>query len=209
MRIALALFLCLASILSADKPLVLILLGPPASGKGTQAVVLKEDLHIPHISTGDLLRGNIREGTDLGKQAKAYLDAGQLVPDELVLDMLFARIAQSDAQNGYILDGFPRTIAQADAYGCHVKENINLYVINLDVSDATVLARIQKRAREQNRSDDTPEIAQARLAVYREQTAPLIAYYQKAGVLYSVDGNRDRPEEVTKEILQIIVSKAA
>lgn len=181
---------------------VLILLGPPASGKGTQAVDLSKTLSLPHISTGDLLRANIANNTPLGQQAKAFMDKGQLVPSDLVLSMLFARIAESDAANGYILDGFPRTIDQAEALDKHLPKNATLLVLNLVVSDET----ITKRALGRKRSDDTLEVVQERLRAYHAQTAPLIDYYTKKGLLKAVDGEKS-PEEVQKELLEKLSKK--
>lgn len=181
---------------------VVILLGPPASGKGTQAVDLSKTLSLPHISTGDLLRANITNKTPLGEEAKNFMDKGQLVPSELVLSMLFARIAENDAKKGYILDGFPRTIDQADALDKHLPKNASLIVLNLVVSDET----ITKRALGRKRSDDTLEIVQERLKAYHAQTAPLIEYYTKKGLLKAVDGEKT-PEEVQKELLEKLSKK--
>lgn len=181
---------------------VVILLGPPASGKGTQAVDLSKTLSLPHISTGDLLRANIANNTPLGKQAKNFMDKGQLVPSDLVLSMLFDRIAEKDALKGYILDGFPRTIDQAEALDKHLPKNASLIVLNLVVSDET----ITKRALGRKRSDDTLEVVQERLKAYHAQTAPLIEYYTKKGLLKAVDGEKS-PEEVQKELLEKLPKK--
>lgn len=181
---------------------VLVLLGPPASGKGTQAVDLAKTLSLPHISTGDLLRANIANNTPLGQQAKTFMDKGQLVPSDLVLSMLFARIEENDAKKGYILDGFPRTIDQAEALDKHLSKNAKLIVLNLVVSDET----ITKRALGRKRSDDTLEVVQERLKAYHAQTAPLIEYYTKKGLLKAVDGEKT-PEEVQKELLEKLPKK--
>jgi adenylate kinase len=151
------------------------MLGAPASGKGTQSVELAKKLSIPHVSTGDLFRENISNQTELGKKAKSYIDQGKLVPDELVLDMLFDRVAKQDAKNGYILDGFPRTLVQAEALDKHLPKKATVIVLNLDVSDET----ITKRALGRKRSDDTLEVIQERLRNYHAQTAPLVEYYKK------------------------------
>lgn len=187
---------------SSEAQTVLVLLGPPASGKGTQAVDLAKTLSLPHISTGDLLRANIANNTPLGQQAKTFMDKGQLVPSDLVLSMLFARIEENDAKKGYILDGFPRTIDQAEALDKHLPKNASLIVMNLVVSDET----ITKRALGRKRSDDTLEVVQERLKAYHAQTAPLIEYYTKKGLLKAVDGEKS-PEEVQKELLEKLPKK--
>ena len=127
-----------------EKPLVLILLGPPGSGKGTQAAMLHEKLHLPHISTGDILRDHIRRSTELGKEAKEYIERGQLVPDPLIMDLLFNRVAEKDCTRGYILDGFPRTLAQAEALQAHLNSE-RAFIINLDIKDEEVIERLTKR----------------------------------------------------------------
>jgi adenylate kinase len=178
---------------------VVILLGAPASGKGTQAVQLAESLKVPHISTGDLFRYNISQNTELGKKAKSFIDQGKLVPDDLVVEMVFDRIKAADAANGYILDGFPRTIFQADALGSKLPANTRLFVLNLDVSDDTIV----KRALSRKRSDDTPEVVKERLRTYHEHTAPLLDYYQKKGLLKNIDGEKS-PEEVGSALKQAL-----
>ena len=187
---------------SSKSQTVVILLGPPASGKGTQAVDLSKTLALPHISTGDLLRANIATNTPLGKKAKTFMDKGQLVPSDLVLSMLFDRIKEKDAIKGYILDGFPRTIDQAEALDKHLPKNASLIVLNLVVSDET----ITKRALGRKRSDDTLEVVQERLKAYHAKTAPLIEYYTKKGLLKAVDGEKS-PEEVQKELLEKLPKK--
>lgn len=124
---------------------VVILLGPPGSGKGTQAVRLSKELNIPHISTGDLFRENLSKQTELGKKAKGYMEKGLLVPDELVLEMLFDRVARPDCDKGYLLDGFPRTIPQAEAFGKHLSSDTQLTVLNLEVEDDVIVKRISGR----------------------------------------------------------------
>lgn len=206
---------------------VIILLGPPGSGKGTQAGGLTKELGIPHISTGDLFRENISKGTELGKKAKAYIDAGKLTPDELVIDMLFDRVAKPDCAKGYLLDGFPRTIPQAEALDAKLDKNSKLVVLNLNVSDELIFKRIEGRLSCKNcghihnkyfsapakegicdkcgsplvqRSDDKAEVVKERLRVYHEQTEPLVSYYSKKGVLANVNGE-SAPEVVAKELL--------
>lgn len=187
---------------------VIILLGPPGAGKGTQAVRLSKELGLPHISTGDLLRENVSKGTDLGKKAKAYMDAGQLVPDNLVLDMLWDRVSRPDSAKGYLLDGVPRTIPQANAIDEHLK-NSQIIVLNLDVEDNVLVKRLLSRVSESGakRSDDTPEVIQGRLKVYHEQTKPLISHYQQKGVLKSVNGD-DTPDNVFTSLLNAYKEQA-
>lgn len=187
----------------SKKPIVVILLGAPGSGKGTQAIQMAKQLEIPHISTGDILRANVKQGTMLGKEAKEYMDTGKLVPDSLVSKMLFARIAEPDAIKGYILDGYPRTIAQAQELDKQLGDKAKFVVINLAVKDEQLIARIINRANEkpgEKRSDDTSDIIKKRLEVYHEQTEPVIEYYQKKGILINVDGEK-KPDEVFKAIM--------
>ena len=195
--------------------IVVIMLGPPGSGKGTQAVKLTREVGIPHISTGDLFRENIAKGTDLGKQAKGYMDAGKLTPDQLVLDMLFDRITREDCKNGYLLDGCPRTVPQAEALDSKLKGKSKLLVINLSASDGLIEKRIEGRRTCKScaeiynvyfsppkiegqcdrcggelyqRPDDAAAVVQERLRVYNSQTKPLINYYTDKGILVTIDG---------------------
>lgn len=198
------------------KRIVFILLGPPGSGKGTQAIKLSQAKNVPHISTGDLLRENVRKGTPLGQQAKVYMDEGKLVPDKLVIGMLNDRVALSDCLQGYLLDGFPRTLDQAVALDAIIKNGDKTVAANLEVSDDIIIKRISGRltcrqipnhvcniyfsppavegrcdtcnGELYQRSDDQPEVVQERLKVYRAQTQPLIAYYANKGLLTSIDG---------------------
>ena len=178
---------------------VVILLGAPASGKGTQAIRLAEELKLPHISTGDLFRYNIANKTALGEKAKSFIDAGKLVPDDIVIDMVFDRVKNPDAANGYILDGFPRTIYQADALSAKLPKETKLIVLNLDVSDDTIVSRALGR----KRSDDTPEVVKERLKTYHEHTAPLLDYYKKKGLLKNINGEQS-PDEVFKALKSAI-----
>ena len=168
----------------------IVLLGAPGSGKGTQAARLKADLRIAHISTGDLLRAAVKAGTPLGLRAKAVMDAGQLVSDEIVLAMLEERLAQPDTRAGFILDGYPRNLAQADALD-HLLKRIGQpldAVLKLNVPDADILKRTEIRFKAEGRADDDPGTVRRRLEVYAEQTAPVADYYAQRGLLAEVDG---------------------
>lgn len=214
----------------ASKPLVVILLGPPGAGKGTHAAPLSGQLGLPHISTGDLFREHIRNQTPLGKKAKEFIDAGKLVPDELVLDMLFDRISREDCKHGYILDGFPRTLAQAKALDARLKSN-QVIAINFDVPDSAIVERVTGRmmckdcgrpyhktfeppARAQicdscggtlyQRDDDKEEVVLKRLEVYHRQTQPVIDYFaEKKDVLHQINSNNKR-ERVFQEVLEAL-----
>lgn len=172
----------------------LIFLGPPGAGKGTQAQILADVCNIPHISTGEILRQSISEQTTLGKRAQGYVDNGELVPDSLILDLIRVRLHQSDAANGWILDGFPRNVSQAEFLNSLLSElnqNCN-FALNLEVPDSVLVGRLLGRGRK----DDNEVTISRRLEVYREQTAPVIDFYEKQGSLKSVDGNQTA-EEVT------------
>ena len=174
----------------------LILLGPPGAGKGTQAARLTEKFKIPQLSTGDMLRAAVKACTPVGLQAKVVMDAGGLVSDEIVCGIISDRIGEADASNGFILDGFPRTVAQAKALDeLLAKKAMGLdAIVELKVDENALLARIEKRAAETLaaggtvRADDNPEAFKVRLVSYREQTAPVSAYYASKGVLKTVDG---------------------
>jgi adenylate kinase len=176
-------------------------LGPPGAGKGTQAKILADFLNIPHISTGDILRQAIQDQTDLGKKAQEYMDKGDLVPDKLVEDMVEERLQKPDAEHGWILDGFPRTVTQAQFLGELLAklEKDEERVINLDAPDDIVISRLLGRGRK----DDYEDVIRHRLDVYRRDTAPLIQYYGDRQKLLTVNGNQS-PEEVTTELKNVI-----
>ena len=210
----------------------IIMLGAPGAGKGTQAKKIAEKYGIPHISTGDIFRANIKNGTELGKKAKTYMDQGALVPDELTCDLVVDRIQQPDCANGYVLDGFPRTIPQAECLTTALDKLGQKmdYAINVDVPDENIVNRLSGRRACLNcgatyhivsiptkvegicdrcgqpvvlRDDDKPETVQKRLTVYHEQTQPLIDYYTEAGILKEVDGTIDI-NDVFAEIVKIL-----
>ena len=198
----------------------IIMLGAPGAGKGTQAKQIAAKYNIPHISTGDIFRANIKNGTELGKKAKTYMDQGALVPDELTCDLVVDRIQQEDCANGFVLDGFPRTIPQAEALDAALKKlNETMdYAIDVDVPDENIVNRMSGRraclkcgatyhivtippkqegicdncgSEIVQRDDDKPETVQKRLQVYHDQTQPLIDFYNNKGILKSVDGTKD------------------
>ncbi len=208
----------------------IIMLGAPGAGKGTQAKMIAEKYSIPHVSTGDIFRANIKEQTELGMEAKKYMDQGLLVPDELTVKILLDRVAKDDCKNGYVLDGFPRTIPQAEVLDKAVSElNETIdFAINVDVKDENIIRRMSGRRaclkcgatyhiehippKKEGicdkcgselvlRDDDKPETVEKRLKVYHEQTQPLIDYYNKKGILREVDGSQDM-----KDVFNAIVS---
>jgi adenylate kinase len=183
----------------------LIFLGAPGAGKGTQAQILAASAGIPHISTGDILRAEVKDQTELGLQAKSYMNKGELVPDALILDMIRGRLSQDDASKGWILDGFPRNVSQAEFLDRLLAEIGQSYdmAIDLSVPQDKLVARLLDRAKIQNRPDDTEEVIRRRLVVYDEQTAPLIDYYQHKGVYREVNGDRHL-EEVTQQLETLV-----
>ena len=210
----------------------IIMLGAPGAGKGTQAKMIAEKYSIPHISTGDIFRANIKEGTELGKKAKEYMDNGQLVPDELTVRILLDRVAKDDCKDGYVLDGFPRTIPQAEVLDEEVGklgEKID-FAINVDVPDENIIRRMSGRRaclkcgatyhiehvppKKEGicdtcgeklvlRDDDKEETVKERLNVYHKQTQPLIDFYNKKGILHSVCGTKDM-KDVFGDIVSIL-----
>jgi adenylate kinase len=188
----------------------LVLLGAPGSGKGTQAARLKNDLGVPHISTGDMLRAAVAAGTPTGLKAKAVMDAGKLVSDDILLAMLEERLAQPDAKNGFILDGYPRNLAQADALD-HLLARIGQpldAVIKLEVPNEAIIGRCEIRYAAEHRKDDDPAVVRDRLKVYAEQTAPVADFYAKRGTLQVVDGVGEL-DEVTARVKRALKAEAA
>ena len=209
---------------------VLIMLGAPGAGKGTQAVRLSASLSIQHVSTGDLFREHLKNGTELGSKVQHYMEKGHLVPDELVVDMLFDRVAAEDCRDGYLLDGYPRTLHQAKVLDERLMPATSLQVIELEVSDESIIERAAGRLTCDNcghlqhqkfsppavagtcdacggplsqREDDSPEVVGNRLAVYHDQTRPLSDYYRERGMLCTVDGGKD-PKVVYKACLECL-----
>lgn len=212
----------------------LILFGPPGAGKGTQAARLQEDFRLPYVATGDILRAAVKDGTELGLKAKGFMDAGELVPDELVIDLIVDRIGADDARDGFILDGFPRTRAQADALGeAFDKLGRRITAVLLfDVPDEDLVSRISGRrvsvktgrvyhvesdppkhegrcdvdgSRLVQRDDDKPEVVEKRLEVYHAETEPLVSYYDERGLLRRIDGTRP-PTEVHDHVRAVLAT---
>lgn len=179
----------------------LIFLGAPGAGKGTQAKALSHAYSLPHISTGDILRDAVSKATPLGQKAQAYMERGDLVPDQLVIDLIRERLAEPDAQGGWILDGFPRNTVQAESLDNLLSEIQQAYdsAVNFDVPDEVLVQRMLNRGRK----DDTEAVIRHRLKVYRDQTAPLISFYQDRSKLVSINGNRSE-QEVTQDLRKLI-----
>ena len=210
----------------------IVMLGAPGAGKGTQAINIAKEYDIPHVSTGDIFRANIKNGTELGMKAKEYMDKGALVPDEVTIGMLLDRISEPDCKNGYVLDGFPRTIPQAESLRKALAEKGDKLdvAVNIEVPDAVIEERMSGRraclkcgatyhvvytppkkegicdncgSELVQRADDKPETVKARLATYHEQTQPLIDFYKKEGILKEVDGTQS-PSDVFKAVMEAL-----
>jgi adenylate kinase len=182
-------------------PLNVLLLGVQGSGKGTQAKRIASDYGLAHIATGDMLRGAISAGTELGQRVKPILESGELVPDDLMIELIRDRLQQDDAQEGFVLDGFPRTMAQAEALDAMLSEIDRplSVVFELQVPDEVAIERLRLRSDEEGRADDTPEAIRKRIDLYHQETKPLVGHYRLAGNLVGIHG--DRPEnEVFAEI---------
>ncbi len=179
----------------------ILLLGPQGSGKGTQARRISAEYGIPHIATGDMLRAAIAEGTPLGQQVKPILEGGELVPDELIIEVIRERLEEPDAAAGFVLDGFPRTMGQADALDSVLREigRELTVVFALQVSDEICIERLLKRARDEQRTDDTPDAIRRRLELYHRETEPLIEHYRTLGILLTIHAD-GTPNEVFAEI---------
>lgn len=206
----------------------IVMLGAPGAGKGTQAVRIAKDFNLPHISTGDIFRKHLKEGTDLGKQVQNYLNSGQLVPDELTCAIVEDRLTEADCANGFILDGFPRTVPQAEALDAllnKISQNLTV-AIDIEVPDEEIVERLSARrsdpetgaiynlkfdppppevaGRVIQREDDKPETIKERLRVYHENTEPIIGYYQKQGLLTSISGAGSTPDKVYEKVKEIL-----
>lgn len=215
-------------------PRAVVLIGPPGAGKGTQASRLSRSLGLPHVSTGDLFRENLSKGTALGKQARGFMESGQLVPDELVLEMLFSRVSAPDCASGYLLDGFPRTVPQADALEQRLPEAWETRAVLLQVDDKDLIERAAGRlvckscgkvhhekfsppavagvcdacaGSLEKREDDQLDVVRERLQVYRRQTEPLVEFYSTRGVLETVDGSR-APDNVFQDLVALLGSRS-
>jgi adenylate kinase len=187
-----------------------LLLGPQGSGKGTQAKRISAEYGIPHIATGDMLRGAIEHGTELGRRVKPILESGQLVPDDLMIDLIRERLGQPDAERGFILDGFPRTTRQADALDAMLDEigrGLSI-VFEFQLPDDIATERLLRRSALESRADDTPEAIAKRLALYHEQTEPLVGHYRLRGNLVGIHGDRSI-DEVFSELQEALEQTAA
>lgn len=223
--IFLSLLICMGYSLFAMNPKVIIMLGAPGAGKGTQALIISEEHNIPQISTGDLFRENMRNNTPIGQKAKSYMEKGDLVPDEVVLEMLLDRLQKEDCKNGYILDGFPRTLPQAEALTQRLGADARILALCIEVPDDIIVERLTgRRVCEKcgapyhivaakpkkegvcdrcggsliQRKDDTEEVIRERIGVYHAQSEPLKEYYKKLGKLALVDGTSSKEKTITQ-----------
>jgi adenylate kinase len=186
-----------------------LLLGPQGAGKGTQARLISAEYGVPHIGTGDMLRAAVAERSELGRQAEPLLNAGQLVPDEIMIGLIRERLSEEDAQVGFVLDGIPRTARQAEELDAMLDEigRPLRIVFELQLSEGVSLERLRLRAEEEGRTDDTPEAIRTRLRLYVEQTEPLVEYYRARGILVGIDAGRS-VEEVFAEIQKALETEA-
>jgi len=183
----------------------LLIMGPPGVGKGTQADRIKDKLKILHLSTGDILRAKVKAKSAIGVDAKLYMDFGKLVPDHILIEIVKERISKDDCENGYLLDGFPRTLPQAEGLDemMHSIGHDLECAISLTADEDELVERLIKRGKESGRSDDTPEVIRNRQKIYWEQTAPLLDFYRGKGILKEVDGSGEIPE-ITERILDVL-----
>ena len=180
----------------------LVLVGPPGAGKGTQAAFLASHFSIPHISTGDIFRANLKAGTELGNQAKGFMDRGELVPDSVTNEMVKDRLTHDDVANGFLLDGFPRNVAQAQVLSSILIEKKTPLdaVLELQIDDSEIIARLNNRRSVESRADDAEEVIVHRLNVYHEQTAPIVQYYRSEGSLITISATGAVDEITTRAI---------
>lgn len=189
-------------------PLDIVILGPPGAGKGTQGKLIAADAGIPHVNTGDMFRAECAAGTELGQRVQSILDAGDLVPDALTIEVVRARLAQDDTARGFVLDGFPRTLAQAEALDrvlAEIDRGELSVVLDFQIPDEIVVRRLLGRAGVEGRSDDAPDRIQHRLQVYHEQSEPLVEYYRARGILVGIHADRT-VEEVFSEVQQVLAA---
>jgi len=189
-------------------PLDIVILGPPGAGKGTQGKLIAADAEIPHVNTGEMFRAECAASTELGERVRSILDDGDLVPDELTIEVVRARLAQDDTAGGFVLDGFPRTLAQAEALDrvlVEIDRGELCVVLDFQVSDEIALQRLLGRAGVEGRSDDVPDRVQHRLDVYHEKSEPLVEYYRARGILVGIHADRT-VEEVFAEVQQVLAT---
>jgi adenylate kinase len=189
-------------------PLDIVILGPPGAGKGTQGKLIAADAGIPHVNTGEMFRAECAAGTELGERVRSILDDGDLVPDELTIEVVRARLAQDDTARGFVLDGFPRTLAQAEALDrvlAEIDRGELCVVLDFQVSDEIALQRLLGRAGLEGRSDDAPNLVQHRLDLYHEKGEPLVEYYRARGLLVGIHADRT-VEEVFAEVQQVLAT---